>query len=179
MSRRSGGSAGRGLMNLVVAGVIFPPLGAVLVSLALVVGLWKLVARTKPTSIYGKLGRLALLALPVWYLVGSPVWRAQEETLNTVALTVIIVGLTALFIDWLLRPATTSEQPGSGRDSRHVPRDVLGEVFRRDEGRCVQCGAVERLEVDHVIPWSRGGATSVDNLQLLCLPCNRSKAATV
>lgn len=63
----------------------------------------------------------------------------------------------------------------NGRDSRSVPHHVKAEVWSRDGGRCVQCGATEFLELDHIIPYSQGGATSVKNLQLLCRPCNQEK----
>lgn len=72
-----------------------------------------------------------------------------------------------------------SSRGSFGRASRHIPRDVLGEVFRRCNGRCVECGATEFLEVDHIIPWSLGGATSVDNLQLLCRDCKRRKSNNI
>jgi 5-methylcytosine-specific restriction endonuclease McrA len=54
---------------------------------------------------------------------------------------------------------------------------VKAEVWHRDGGACVDCSATEYLEFDHVIPWSRGGATSVANLQLLCRRCNQVKGA--
>lgn len=38
-------------------------------------------------------------------------------------------------------------------------------------------GATEYLEFDHVIPYSLGGATSVQNLQLLCRGYNQRKGA--
>jgi 5-methylcytosine-specific restriction endonuclease McrA len=65
----------------------------------------------------------------------------------------------------------------SQRDSRAIPQTVKAEVWRRDGGACVECKASEYLEFDHVIPWSRGGATSVTNLQLLCRRCNQLKGA--
>jgi stress response protein SCP2 len=68
--------------------------------------------------------------------------------------------------------------PGQ-RDSRSVPPAVRAEVWRRDGGACVECQATEYLEFDHVIPWSRGGATSVGNLQLLCRRCNLAKGARI
>jgi hypothetical protein len=61
------------------------------------------------------------------------------------------------------------------RDSRHITPEVRAEVWRLDGGRCRQCQASEYLELDHVIPWSLGGATSVGNLQLLCRRCNQAK----
>ena len=58
---------------------------------------------------------------------------------------------------------------------KRVPREGREKVFRRDGGRCVQCGDNFDLQYDHIIPWSRGGADSVQNLQLLCSRCNQSK----
>ncbi|WP_261566865.1 TerD family protein [Frankia gtarii] len=68
--------------------------------------------------------------------------------------------------------------PGA-RDSRAVPQAVKAEVWQRDGGACVQCRATEYLEFDHIIPHSRGGATSVTNLQLLCRRCNQEKGARI
>ncbi|WP_035920608.1 TerD family protein [Frankia sp. QA3] len=68
--------------------------------------------------------------------------------------------------------------PGA-RDSRAIPQAVKAEVWQRDGGACVQCQATEYLEFDHVIPHSRGGATSVNNLQLLCRRCNQEKGARI
>ncbi len=28
---------------------------------------------------------------------------------------------------------------------------------------------------DHIIPWSKGGKTTAENCQMLCIACNRSK----
>ncbi|GAA0914118.1 HNH endonuclease [Virgisporangium aurantiacum] len=65
------------------------------------------------------------------------------------------------------------------RDSRAIPHHIKVEVWRRDGGACVDCSASEYLEFDHVIPWSRGGASSVGNLQLLCRKCNLAKGARI
>ncbi|MET9492104.1 TerD family protein [Nocardia sp. NPDC006630] len=68
--------------------------------------------------------------------------------------------------------------PGQ-RDSRAIPQDVKSRVWQRDGGSCQQCGDKQYLEFDHVIPWSQGGATSVDNLQILCRKCNLQKGARI
>jgi hypothetical protein len=76
--------------------------------------------------------------------------------------------------------AEVGPAPGAGAARReHIPERVRHEVWRRDEGRCVDCGSAERLEFDHVIPWSKGGSNTARNLRLLCEPCNRRKAARI
>ena len=51
--------------------------------------------------------------------------------------------------------------------------------FRRDEGRCQQCGSTELLQFDHVIPFTMGGSNEPENLQLLCSRCNREKGGVL
>jgi HNH endonuclease len=60
-----------------------------------------------------------------------------------------------------------------------IPREVKLSVWRRDRGRCRECGEGFDLQYDHVIPLALGGASSVDNLQLLCGDCNRAKGASL
>lgn len=57
-----------------------------------------------------------------------------------------------------------------------IPKDVVDAVWRRDGGKCVYCGSTENLQLDHIIPFSKGGATTVENLQLLCQKCNLQKS---
>ena len=63
-----------------------------------------------------------------------------------------------------------------------VPRDAHSRkitrraVFARDQWTCQYCGE-ERgtLTVDHVIPRSKGGPSTWDNIVAACAPCNRRK----
>lgn len=58
-------------------------------------------------------------------------------------------------------------------------------VKNRDNYRCCNCGNGTYkepnllLEIDHIIPLSKGGLTKLDNLQTLCWRCNRSKGSKV
>jgi hypothetical protein len=58
---------------------------------------------------------------------------------------------------------------------RHIPDDVKVAVWQRDGGRCVKCKAIDYIEFDHIIPFSKGGANTVGNIQLLCRRCNLAK----
>jgi 5-methylcytosine-specific restriction endonuclease McrA len=60
-----------------------------------------------------------------------------------------------------------------------LPRDLRLAVWERDRGRCRECGSGFDLQYDHVIPVALGGASSVENLQLLCGDCNRAKGAAL
>ena len=55
-----------------------------------------------------------------------------------------------------------------------IPANVRDDVMA--EGACAYCGRKEGpFEIDHIMPWSRGGSDSRENLTLACRPCNRSK----
>ncbi|MGH3301966.1 MAG: HNH endonuclease [Streptosporangiaceae bacterium] len=60
-----------------------------------------------------------------------------------------------------------------------IPERVRHEVWRRDRGRCIDCGSRERLEFDHIIPISKGGSNTARNIELRCEACNRRKSASV
>ena len=57
-----------------------------------------------------------------------------------------------------------------------ILKEVVDVVWRRNGGKCVYCGSTENLQLDHIIPFSKGGATTVENLQLLCQKCNLQKS---
>lgn len=68
------------------------------------------------------------------------------------------------------------EQRLAGR-RQSIPREVRRVVFERDGGLCTECGSNFDLQYDHIIPVALGGASTVENLQLLCGQCNQAKAA--
>ena len=66
--------------------------------------------------------------------------------------------------------------------SRNVNARLRFRVMQRDNFKCCICGASPakdpsvELHIDHIIPWSKGGETTIDNLQTLCSKCNLGKS---
>jgi 5-methylcytosine-specific restriction endonuclease McrA len=50
-------------------------------------------------------------------------------------------------------------------------------ILARDGFRCQYCGSARHLTIDHIIPRSRGGLTSWENVITSCAPCNVRKGA--
>lgn len=74
----------------------------------------------------------------------------------------------------------------SAKYQRQLMTKVLREgILARDNYTCKICGVSRHderhllLEVDHIVPISKGGITIEDNLQTLCWKCNRSKGAKI
>jgi 5-methylcytosine-specific restriction endonuclease McrA len=62
------------------------------------------------------------------------------------------------------------------RVPRHESRKISRRaVFARDGYECQYCGAGSHLTMDHVVPRSRGGRSSWDNVVTSCAPCNLRK----
>lgn len=75
-----------------------------------------------------------------------------------------------------LRDLPRPKNEGKQSKSRTVPTWVQEFVLQRDMRKCVSCGATENLCFDHIIPYSRGGASdNAHNIQLLCSSCNLKK----
>ena len=59
--------------------------------------------------------------------------------------------------------------------SRRIPAAVRDAVFTRDNGRCTfkgptgeRCDSTHSLQIDHIVPFARGGTNAASNLRLLC-----------
>jgi len=70
--------------------------------------------------------------------------------------------------------------------SRHIPAVTRDAVFARDKGRCTfigstgkRCDATHHLQVDHIVPYARGGTSAIDNLRLLCERHNKQESERV
>ncbi len=65
----------------------------------------------------------------------------------------------------------------NGFGSRYISDEIKKAILLRDKGVCTFCGSPDRIEFDHIHPVSKGGESTIENVQLLCRPCNRKKRA--
>ncbi len=85
---------------------------------------------------------------------------------------------------WLEEMRQTRERQASAQFLRSRERNRMTdalryEILRRDGHRCKACGSSADdgpLHVDHIVPVSKGGATTRENLQTLCQACNLGKS---
>lgn len=52
-------------------------------------------------------------------------------------------------------------------------------AYEKQKGHCAKCRKefqINKMEADHITPWSRGGKTTPENCQMLCAECNRRKS---
>lgn len=91
----------------------------------------------------------------------------------------------AQFVEWAnqgksLPESNIRKEKAERRTSRNINWRLRALVLMRDGARCRLCGATPndgvRLHVDHVRPWSKGGETILENLQVLCNVCNIGKS---
>ena len=89
--------------------------------------------------------------------------------------------------DRTTRKATPTPPPArtrpNGQTDRTLPASVRRAVWRRDHARCTfvgragnQCGSQFMLEYHHLVPWARGGESTVENLTLRCRAHNAYEA---
>ena len=84
--------------------------------------------------------------------------------------------------EWMTAPmeprGAASRDP---RGPRTAGARLRFQVFRRDNYTCQYCGREAPefpLQVDHIVPWAKGGATMLANLRTACGECNLGKGAT-
>lgn len=102
----------------------------------------------------------------IFHLVGS--WREPSAGRQVFKFKLVAVEGE----EDLSRPAIPTAER-----RRVIPTTIKLEVWKRDGGKCVTCGATDELHFDHVVPVAKGGTSIVaENIQLLCARHNLAKS---
>lgn len=67
------------------------------------------------------------------------------------------------------------------KERKSLSKKTRFDVFKRDGFQCQYCDSTPPsviLEIDHIIPVSKGGMNTFDNLLTSCFECNRGKGAS-
>jgi hypothetical protein len=116
-------------------------------------------------------------AKQLFYLYGNNVYRASRAySLEELKLLIMDLEDKERKKFERLKQKFTIAQEETKRRRERIPENVRIAVWRRDEGKCVECGSKQNLEYDHIIPVSKGGSNTARNIQLLCEKCNREKS---
>ena len=79
-------------------------------------------------------------------------------------------------------PQKNDNNKPTHKTKREINLRLRFTVMKRDNFKCCMCGRSPattpglELHIDHIIPWSKGGETTIDNLQTLCSDCNLGKS---
>lgn len=82
-----------------------------------------------------------------------------------------IARFEARFAYGLKRELCTERRRQFGK----VRESIILSLMERDGYKCGKCGSIDNIQVDHIMPLSRGGTDDLDNLQFLCRQCNLEK----
>ena len=83
--------------------------------------------------------------------------------------------------DVVIEENQSDDSPKGKRSSREVNLRLRFRVMQRDSFKCCLCGTSPAIDpsvilhVDNILPYSKGGETTMDNLQTLCSKCNLGK----
>ena len=127
----------------------------------------------------------------IWNLIGHRPSKTEWDNSNP---KISYITYRRFFTSWELACLKFIEHKmgkeihitGLKQPIKYQPRDpsykLRYQVFSRDNATCKCCGRSPqfnpelKLQIDHIIPFSKGGKTELDNLQLLCSDCHYGKS---
>ena len=87
---------------------------------------------------------------------------------------------------WVMRNSEALDRKKSTYEWRRkeankytVDPEIRSAVFEKHGEVCVECGSIDNITLDHIIPVVKGGEDSIENLQPLCVSCNSKKGSSL
>ena len=130
-------------------------------------------------------------------------WEIEEQLCNELIIKPVLTPVIQLYVEYtsaqgrshyshteiypfeqIISILHDADEKNAYQETKQYQRSLMTdtlryEVMKRDNFRCVLCGASAKdgvkLEVDHIKPVSKGGKTELSNLRTLCKNCNRGK----
>lgn len=148
-------------------------------------------ANIELTKIYQHLSKEDIFSLieSLWIQLGEQPTLREFESITKHTSKIIISNFGTWsnclqkFVDWENNKKNTTKAFNAKHKTQREPSKSLRyDVLTRDGYKCVICGRSPvtdskiKLHVDHIIPYSLGGETTLDNLQTLCSDCNLGKS---
>lgn len=141
--------------------------------------------RNKP-AVFEYLGRGRYRCLGEHFPYNGPIYH-KPKSMPEIVIGKCVNGERLIASDdTRYAPAKAQQAAAEKQVRRKTSRDpglkLRFEVLKRDRFTCRMCGASPakdpsvELHIDHIIPWSKGGETVLDNLQALCSKCNLGKS---
>ena len=134
------------------------------------------ISLTKPT-LFEYIGPGRYRCLGAGYPYNGPIYHRPSGAAGDIVIGFCKDGVRAI-ADGPRKADVSRAETSKGRDPS--PR-LRYRVLERDRFTCRACGASPAkdsgvsLHIDHIVPWSKGGKTTLDNLQTLCAKCNLGK----
>ena len=103
---------------------------------------------------------------------------AQKILTTLMTWTVLVSLWVADGFIWLMLQTRPNERRIKPTERIPWPMGLKRELMERQNSTCVYCGhrrTPRLLEIDHIFPVVRGGSNDIDNLQVICRPCNMRK----
>jgi hypothetical protein len=97
---------------------------------------------------------------------------------NSTVIYLFNKGYTAEYINEFMGYSRKDILSYKTRIGGYIRPKLRLQVLTRDKFACVYCNGNKQLEVDHILPRTKGGKTILENLQTLCTLCNRAKGNT-
>jgi 5-methylcytosine-specific restriction endonuclease McrA len=107
----------------------------------------------------------------------------SEKTIGVYSLSECIELLHEIFLNnksiYMRQIISDAKVIHKHKERNKMTKSLRYKIFKRDRFRCKVCGVTNAnavLEIDHIIPISKGGRTVESNLQTTCFDCNRGKS---